>query len=106
MPIRLADLQERTRKITVDFQGDSFEVEYRINVATPQFFAEVEQYQDWERILYQIERIVERWEVLDDAGNEVPPKREVLERMPATFLAAVLTAIGNDMSLGEEAKKG
>lgn len=107
MPIKLQEMLQRTRVFEMTFQGENLKVEYRINVVTPAFLAQVDKLSTRESLIMQIETVVERWELLDENGKELQPTRELLEKLPTDFLAEVLNAIVADMGTpGAEEKKG
>jgi hypothetical protein len=97
MGIRLADLQKRTRKITVVFQDEPVTVEYLVNVITPAFVAEKTD------MVAQIKEAVVAWDVLDEDGKPIPPA-EIADHLPLAFLGVVMEAIVADMRgvLGEK----
>lgn len=90
MPVRLSDLQKRTRTIQIEYQGDPVNITYLINVITPAFLA------DQKDAVEQVKAAVTAWDVLDDEGNPIPPE-EIAGQMPLEFLNAVLEAVVADM---------
>lgn len=95
MGVRLSDLNKRTRKIQVQYQGDVVNVEYRINVVTPAFIASETS------PVEQIKEMVVDWDILDDQGNHIPPA-EIADQLPIPFLNKVIETIVEDMRLGTE----
>jgi hypothetical protein len=98
MPIKLSDLQKRTRTIEVEYQGDVVNVTYLVNVITPAFLSEQPD------AVVQIGAAVTAWDVLDDAGKPISPT-EIANQLPLGFLSAVLEALTGDMR-GALEKKG
>jgi hypothetical protein len=104
--MRLKDLTKKTRKVTISIDGETAEVEYRTHSVTPSMLNELRALDDLDGIIYQVEQTVERWEVLDDDGKEIPATREAILqfRIPLEFLTAVLNAITDDLKQDAEAK--
>ena len=99
MAIKLSDLHKATRKISITFQGETLEVEYRLNVITPAFLrAELKLHE-------QLEKAVVRWDLVDDAGNEIPVSLEVLDQLPTQLQVEMITAITEDMRVASEDAK-
>lgn len=98
MPIKLSDLLKRTRVITVEFQGETVTVTYRLNAVTPALLS------GKPSAVEQVKAVVEEWDVLDDRGRPMAPD-VIAEQMPTMFLEAVLSAVVQDMQGGVE-KKG
>lgn len=97
--MRLTDLVAKTRKITVEFCGETAEVEYFINVVTPSFLRGLRGLDDATSVEQQIAQVVKRWEVTDEDGKEIPATVESIEAagIPLQFLSFVLAQIGEDM---------
>lgn len=99
MAIKLSDLQKATRKISLNFQGETLEVEYRLNVITPAFLrAELKLHE-------QLEKAVARWDLVDDNGNEIPVSLEVMDHLPTQLQAEMIAAITEDMRVASEEAK-
>jgi phosphoribosylaminoimidazole carboxylase (NCAIR synthetase) len=96
--MKLSDLLKKTRVITVEFGSESVNVEYLVHAITPAFL------KDNPDVIEQVKRVVVSWDVLDDEGNPLPPA-EIAEQLPVAFLGAVITAIIDDMRLGDAEKK-
>lgn len=100
-----ANLKQRHKVVTVEFGGDTGDVWYRPWVITPRVLREMlaEQGEDdtrdnAARIMDQIVLYVERWDVLDENGKELPVAVDAMEEnLPIDFLVAVVKAIREDM---------
>lgn len=99
MAIKLSDLQKATRKITIDFQGGSLEVEYRLNVITPAFLNAKLTLPD------QLKQAVVRWDLTDDQGQELSVTEELLNTLPVELQAKINTAIADDMRVASDEQK-
>ncbi len=97
--MKLSEIQNRTRKVEIDFQGESLEVEYRANVVTPAFLS------DRPEVVEQVRRAVIRWNIVDDDGKEMPVG-DVVEDLPVALLVEIITAITEDIRVSGEEKKG
>jgi hypothetical protein len=92
MPIRMNDFTKRTKKIVVEFQGDSVEIEYFINAITPTFLAE-------KLVVNQVKIAISEWDVLDEDGNKLPVT-ESANLLSVDFLHTVIGAIVKDVRGG------
>ncbi len=99
MAIKLSDLKKRTKKVSIDFQKETLEVEYYINVITPAFLrAKME-------ISEQLAEAIAGWDLMDDAGKAIPISLDVMVGLPVELQAMLINAITNDMrTAGDEEK--
>lgn len=97
--MKLSSLKNKTRKTQVTIDGESAEIEYRVHALTVDFLVEIKELGDLESIVAQVERVVARWDVLDDNGNEILTTREAIlaNKIPMDFLTAVLVAVTEDL---------
>lgn len=86
------DFTKRTKKIVVEFQGDSVEIEYFINAITPTFLAE-------KLVVNQVKIAISEWDVLDEDGNKLPVT-ESANLLSVDFLHTVIGAIVKDVRGG------
>lgn len=106
MPISIAQMMKKTRKIEVDFQGDTFGVVYRVNAVTSDLLKKLDGVAWHESLVEQVEAAVESWEVLDEKGKAKAVTTAFLQTLPTDFLSCVLTAITKDMQApGADEKK-
>ena len=105
MPLRLKDLRNATRKIQVEFQDQTLEVEYYLNKATPALIAEMEGWSDKEALQRSICTLVKRWDLLDDDGNEIPLEFDVVSELPTEFLNTIQRVCLDDLRGGDAEKK-
>ena len=98
--IRIAELKKKTRKVQVQYDGDTFEVEYRLHAVTDVFMSKLDAASNGDESLSrQIEQMVARWEILDESGKEIPVSPEFIrENLSRQIKLAILDAIRNDMS--------
>lgn len=106
MPIRLKDLQNKTRKIAVDVQGETLNVEYFVNMSTPSLVRAMTGWNDDEAMQRGLCLAIKGWDLIDEEGKEIPLTFEELEKLPMPFLQIVQKAILDDMRGGAEAKNG
>lgn len=99
MAIKLSDLKKRTKKVSIDFQKDTLEIEYYINVITPAFLrAKME-------IPEQLTEAIAGWDLVDDAGKVIPVSLDVMVGLPVEMQTVLINAITNDMrTAGDEEK--
>lgn len=95
--MKLSEIQSVTRSVTVSFQGETIDVDYRANIITPAFLS------DKPDVTEQVKRAVIRWNIVDDAGEEIPVK-DVADQLPVALLVEVITAITDDIRLASTEK--
>lgn len=93
MPIGLAELQSNTRTLSVDYDGETVTIVYRPGVLTPATSDEFGK----QATVEQLETMLVSWDVLDEKGKALPVSRELLDALPARFLAHLSGAILGDM---------
>lgn len=100
MGIKLSDLQNKTRKIVIDFRGEKVELEYFVNIVTPSFLKQELSPSE------QLAKMLKRWDIEDENGNEIPVSMDVIDSMPYTLQGEMSKRIIEDMhGPGEEEKK-
>ncbi len=106
MPIRVADMARNERTMEVEFLDETARVTYRPLAYTPELEAALDEAgaRASGRIIKFLEAVLISWEVLDEDGQELPPTKEVMEKLPLDFLSAVSNAITKD-KLAEGARK-
>lgn len=87
--MKLANLKNRTKQISVEFAGETLTITYLPSRITPELAGQ-------EDISAALAEIIERWDLLDDDSEAYPISKETLEKLPVDFLAAVLAAIIGD----------
>ena len=106
MSIKFSDIAKKTRKVELSFQDEVLELEYRVNVTTPAFMAELAGIEDFrESLIFQLERVLVHWTLTDDDGNALEPTHDLLMQLPTPMLANILEVIVEDMKVASEVKK-
>jgi chemotaxis regulatin CheY-phosphate phosphatase CheZ len=104
--MKLSDLRKKTKKISIEIQGDTLNVEYRLNVVTPLFLRELGSIEDSdENITRQLQEVVASWDLLDDEGKEIKPTVELVQSIPRPFWMKLFDIILEDMKASVEQKK-
>ncbi len=93
MPISLGELQNNTRSLVVDYDGEKVQVVYRPGVITPGSGTEFAA----QGVVEQLERLLVSWDITDDKGKALPVSTELLNQLPGRFLAHVADAVSGDM---------
>jgi hypothetical protein len=98
VPISMSNRSKRTKKITVELDGDTFEVWYRPDAISPRYMRELEanKLTSADRALEMARRFVTEWDILDDDGQRIPPHDERAESFGMPVINAVLNAITKD----------
>ncbi len=95
MPISIQKLAEARRTVTFKFLGEDVAFEYKLGALNSVDTAAT----DEETTLHDLlGRILVRWDVLDEQGQEIPPTAEAMRqhRLPTPFLRAVQEALLDD----------
>lgn len=105
--MRVSDLKKQTRKVQVLWEGEAFEVEYKLNAVTDEFMSGLAAVEDYDQNLsHQLENIVVRWEILDDDGKEIQPSPEFIHStLSRPLKLAILDAVREDMRPDKEKLK-
>ncbi|MEJ5222851.1 MAG: hypothetical protein WHV44_00225 [Anaerolineales bacterium] len=90
MPVRLNDLLNETRQVTVEYLGETVTVEYLVNVVTPQFVS------DAGNVAAQVAKVVKNWDIVDEKGKPLAPA-DIVERLPIALLSRILETVTADM---------
>ena len=100
MAIRLSDIKKETKKISIDYKGDTIEFSYFVNTITPAFLSE-------RMVVDQVKIGVAEWDVVDDEGKPIPVA-ESADNLPLEFLREILDAIYVDVRgiVDDDEKKG
>lgn len=93
MPISIAQLQKATRRIEVEYDGQTVGVTYCPGTLTPAYIAGLE----GRRLEEQVVELVTAWEITDDTGKDLPVSAELAAGLPLPFLAAITEAINGDL---------
>lgn len=100
MSIKISDLQNKTKKLSVVFQDETINIEYKVNVVTPAFLRKEHSLGE------QLSLAIVHWDVTDDDGNEAEPSVELFDSLPIGFQGGLMRAITDDMRIvGDDEKK-
>ncbi len=97
MPISLSELQNNTRTITVDYDGEKVTVVYKPGVLTPTASTEFVK----STVVEQLEKLLVSWDVMDEKGKPLPVTTELLNQLPGRFLSHLALAVSGDMRPNE-----
>lgn len=98
-----SNLTKRHKVVTVEFGDMQGDVWYRPWALTPRALRELMSAQDDDdrdnaaRLMDQIILYVERWDVTDADGEQLPVDVATMEELPTDFLVAVIKAVREDM---------
>jgi hypothetical protein len=106
MAIRLNELKARTYHLKFNYQGDVLNVDYYPNVVDREFVETMDTLEnDYDKIAYQLGKVVQRWDFLDEAGQEIPASDPLVKSLPKLFTLGILNAIIEDINRRAERKK-
>lgn len=110
--MKLRDLAKETKELKVIYRTSSgdFEInlEYRPQVITLGFIDELTSLSASDRIVYQIEKLVAKWDLQDDDDHVIPVTEEAMKKngVPVYLLNSIIEAITRDRALfSAESKK-
>lgn len=90
--------RDRTKRVTVTFDGEELWVEYRPASITGEMYDSIaELKRSYQQDARWVERVITAWEVVDEDGNIVKPSYEAAMTYEPAFLAAVITGVVDDM---------
>jgi len=101
--MRLSELTQQTKTISVEWNGHIVEVEYRVHFLTPAF---VQMCRAGVSVANELRQIVTRWSIEDDDGQELSVE-DSADNLPGGLLQAIEAGIMHDMAgpAGDEAEK-
>ena len=111
--MRLSDLTSETKKLAVVYKTTASEftinLEYRTQAVTLNFLSELSEQIGIERVVYQVVKILARWDLTDDDDKVIPITEESIKAhdIPVYLLSSILEAIGHDrLVLSDDSKNG
>jgi hypothetical protein len=96
MPIRISDLANKRKEITVEWEGEAIRLAFRPgSMALDAEVKAAESKEGNERgpIIESLRAMVLWWDIVDDDGKVAPISYEVLDRLPFPLLFAMNRAI-------------
>ena len=111
--MKLRDLVKETKELKVIYktsQGDFvINLEYRPQAVTLGFLDEMRDLENMDKLLYQIEKLVVKWDLQDDDDKVIPVTQEAVKKneIPVYLLSSIIDSITKDRLLfAQESKKG
>lgn len=109
MSITLSDLARDTRKIEIEWDGETMGLTYRPGEYTPEmesaFVESLNSNLPGNAFARILSKLIVSWEMLDDGGQEVPHDYETLAQIYTVFLTHVFNAITEDQTSAREDRK-
>lgn len=101
MPIKLHELQAKTKETSFDYDGENVKITYRPGAFTAEVESRLQEALQNQLpaggIAEELSHLVAKWDVLDEAGKPLPVTVSWLRQFPVAFLNAIVEAIGRDM---------
>ncbi len=91
------EIKSKTKRLDLEFQGETFWVEYKPNALTVKSKSN--------GIVEQAALYISDWELLDEKGKHIEITEKYLQNIPIEFLRFVLKSIADDMKPNEDEKK-
>lgn len=107
MALDLAKLSRKTLPVTVEFAGETVQVEYRPAVITTTWtmkMRDAEATMDMEAMASGALELLSSWD-LEDGGKPLALSKKNIEQLPLTLVGRMLAAATKDATGGDEAKK-
>lgn len=92
MTIKRSTMAEATATVTVEWYGETADVVVRPGRLNRELFAIMETQEGFDGLAEQVKTLVERWELVDDEGTELPVSDEVIATLPFGFIRAIVFA--------------
>lgn len=113
MPLKLHKIRRAkttdTRTATVEFAGESMEVEFRPSAMSPSTMQAVQDEDTGKRIVAvatYLDEVLSKWDVLDDDGAALPIDRDTMLGLPLDFLMAIVSATTEAVQVPKATKTG
>ena len=104
--MEITTVLNETRELNFEFQGQRSRILYYPNCYTLEFVQQIaEAGNDVELAAQVAAKLIADWELTEN-GKPLPPTAEGIQRLPVMLLRAIEEAIGQDMGISEEEKKG
>lgn len=111
--MRISDLASDTKKLAVIYRTSAKEftvnLEYRTQAVTLGFLDDLREQIGIERVVYQVVKILTKWDLTDDDDKVIPITEEGIKvyEIPIYLLNSILEAITQDrIALSEDSKNG
>jgi hypothetical protein len=108
MTLRLSQIRNhQARQISLEYSGETVAVSYNPGAVTINALDALtagDTAQNVAAIVDGLAAFLVSWDVIDDAGAQLPVTRETLREMPMAFIAAVMTAVSSDMAVSADLK--
>lgn len=101
MAVSLNDMLDRTKVITVKWDGEEVEVSYFVNRMTPDLMERVEiasREDNLDVLGVMLEPILDWWDILEADGSRLPTDSATIKRIPMSFLNALQEAIQEEQN--------
>lgn len=97
--MRLTQMHDTVAKVMVDWYGEQVECEVRPGRLTGDLiFAAEKADTEWAGLEKQVSAVVAGWDIVDEAGQQLPVNSETIATVPALFLGAVIRATVAEVS--------
>lgn len=101
MPLSLSTLAAKTRKLAVQWDGETVQIEYKTAAVNPAYQSMLQkldnkksdQAAQWEAVF----GVIAKWDIVDD-GAPLPITKESLAKLPTSLLVAISNAIIEDVN--------
>jgi len=111
--MRISDLVKETKKLAVVYKTSANEftvnLEYRTQAVTLGFFSDLSEQTGIGKVVYQVVKIIEKWDLTDDEDKVIPITEEEIKAhdIPIYLLNSLLDAIAQDrIALSDDSKNG
>ena len=90
MTIQASKMDEARTTIEVEWFGEVAEVEIRPGKLNRDLIGMMDSNPGWEGLAEQVKALVVRWELVDDAAEELPVNDETIATLPFGFIRALV----------------
>lgn len=104
MPISLGAARDRIKTIKVEYDGEQAEVSYFPNRMTPALEDDIGEADTAREVAAQLSQLIKTWELVDEAGNELPADAETMAQVPSNLMYAIFEQIRKAENAEDEGK--
>lgn len=104
MPIFLDAARDRINTIKVKFADEEAEVTYYPNRMTPALEDDIGAAETAREVAAQLSQLIKRWELVDEAGEEIPASAETMAQVPSNLMYAIFEQIRRAENAEDEGK--
>lgn len=105
--MKLSALRDKTTTVTVEWQGETADMDVYVGRLTQELFEEITAADDVDEVNESVAWLVESWDIVDDDGNQLPADPTTVRRLPLGLIRALVeTMISSGGDEGKASRGG